>query len=84
MKTILALLKAGQNVFIGGHEIIAYSDGTLGCRLADSLSYGSSERATMKGLRRILKWMDDELANKSTNNNNNEQTIHRHLHRNAQ
>jgi len=64
MKTILALLKAGQNVLIGGHEIIAYSDGkSIGVRLAGSLSSGS-ERLTMTGLRRLLKWMDDELANK--------------------
>ena len=64
MKTILALLKAGQNVSIGGHEIIAYSDGkSIGIRLAGSLTSGT-EKITMTGLRRLLKWMDTELADR--------------------
>jgi len=60
MKTILATLKAGLDVSIGFHKIYQMDDGTLSVRLESSLT-SPTEKATIAGLRRLLKWMDEEL-----------------------
>ena len=62
MKMILSALKAGLDIDIGARaRIFQYTDGTIGARLASSLT-SPSERATLAGLRRLLAWIDKETT----------------------
>jgi len=62
MKTLLSALtsEARTRVTIGAFDIYAYDDGTLTARQHGSGLMAPSEKPTLAGLSRILKWIDSE------------------------
>jgi hypothetical protein len=63
MKQMLAALIRDEDVLIGNRAKIArFDDGTIYCRIEGSGIMSPSERPTVAGLSRILRWLDNEIA----------------------